>query len=134
MKLITRDTDYAIRAVCRIAKNKKNITPVSDLVKRLDIPKAFLRKILQDLNRAGILNSYKGISGGFKLNKPADRIFILDLIIVFQGPFALCGHTFKNKPCHDTKKCIMKKKLDVIERHIKKELGNIRISDLIGCK
>lgn len=134
MKLITRDTDYAMMAVCCIAKNKNNVTPVSDLVKQLNIPRAFLRKILQILNRAGILNSYKGITGGFKLNKPPDKIFVLDLIVVFQGPFALCSHTFKNKPCHDIKKCIMKKKMDAIERYIKKELKNISIADLIGGK
>ncbi|OIO81145.1 MAG: hypothetical protein COW11_05605 [Candidatus Omnitrophica bacterium CG12_big_fil_rev_8_21_14_0_65_43_15] len=133
MKLITKDTDYAIRALCCIAKNKKkgDIACVTDLVKCLKIPKPFLRKILQALNKCGLLLSFKGPCGGFRLNKPADKIFITDIMQVFQGPFMLCEHTFKTGPCHDVKKCIFKKKLDAIGVYVKKELGTITIKDLI---
>ena len=55
MKLITRDTDYAIRALCFIARFKKKIVSVSELVKVLKIPRPFLRKILQTLNKKRIL-------------------------------------------------------------------------------
>ncbi|MCX5702041.1 MAG: hypothetical protein NTW64_03570 [Candidatus Omnitrophica bacterium] len=44
MKLITRDTDYAIRALCYIAKNKNEIISVRELVTKLKIPRPFLRK------------------------------------------------------------------------------------------
>jgi len=132
MKLITRDTDYAIRAVCCIAKNKNEIVSVSELIKCLKIPGPFLRKILQALNKCGLLLSFKGPCGGFRLNKPADKIFITDIMQVFQGPFIFCEHTFKSKPCHDIKKCIFKKKLDIIGLYVKRELNNISIADLIS--
>ena len=64
MKLITRDTDYAIRALCCIAKRKETIISVDKLVKQLRIPRPFSRKILQTLNKRKILRSYKGTSGG----------------------------------------------------------------------
>jgi len=131
MKLITRDTDYAIKAICFMAKKRYRVVSVSELVKELKIPRPFLRKILQILNKGNVLKSYKGSGGGFILNRPAYKIFILDLITANQGPFELFGHTIKNKACHNTKKCILKKKLDVIENNIKKELKNITIADLI---
>ena len=55
MKLITRDTDYAVRALVFIAKQKEEIVSVRDLVEKLKIPKPFLRKILQLLNKKGLL-------------------------------------------------------------------------------
>jgi Rrf2 family protein len=134
MKLITRDTDYAIRAICFMAKKGYRVVSVSELVKELKIPKPFLRKILQILNKSNVLRSYKGSGGGFRINKPADKIFIMDLIIANQGPFELFGHTFKDKSCHEARKCQLKKKLDVIESNIKKELKSITIADLICGK
>ena len=71
MKLLTRNTDYGIRALCFIAKAKDKIVPVPELVKALRIPKPFLRKILQLLTKNGFVKSYKGMGGGFSLAIPA---------------------------------------------------------------
>ena len=75
MKLITRDTDYALRALCFIAKHKKEIISVDRLAEESKIPRPFLRKILQKLNRAGILKSYKGQGGGFICLFPYTKYF-----------------------------------------------------------
>ena len=64
MKLITKDTDYALKALCYIAKSSKEIISVKELVKCLDVPNPFLRKVLQVLNRHKLLRSYKGKGGG----------------------------------------------------------------------
>ena len=62
MKLITRDTDYAIRALCFIAKEQDTIS-VAQLVNRMRMPRSFLRKLLQVLSSKGILVSIKGKGG-----------------------------------------------------------------------
>ena len=59
MKLITRDTDYAVRALIFIIKQKKEVISVNKLINNLKLPRPFLRKILQVLNKKGILNSAK---------------------------------------------------------------------------
>ena len=58
MKLITRDTDYAIRALSCIAADKEKVYTVTELTKSLDVPRPFLRKILQILNHKGLLKSH----------------------------------------------------------------------------
>ena len=87
MKLLSRNTDYAVRALCYIANEKKRIVSVTELVKALKIPRPFLRKILQTLNREGILESHKGVGGGFKLARRSGSINLVELIEAFQGPF-----------------------------------------------
>jgi len=133
MKLITRDTDYAIRALCYIAKHKEETVSAAELVGALKIPRPFLRKILQILNKKRLLDSYKGKDGGFRLKKKPEDILLLDLMKIFQGPFALNEHIFKNKPCHDMKKCKLKKKLDIIEKYIASELSQISLKSLLNC-
>lgn len=65
MKLITRDTDYAIRALCFITIGRKEIIPVRELVENLKVPRPFLGKLLQILNKKRLLKSYKGLGGIF---------------------------------------------------------------------
>jgi len=131
MKLITRDTDYAIRAICYIAGGKNKLTSVSELVKELKIPRPFLRKILQLLNKKRILRSYKGKDGGFLLARPANKIFLLDLIKIFQGTLKLNECLLKKIICPNTKICILKKKIDKIEKHLFLELKPITIDKLL---
>ena len=131
MKLITRDTDYALRALSFIARNKKKIITASDLVKKLSIPRPFLRKILQELNKAGILKSHRGSGGGFLLARPANKIFLVDLIKEFQGPLQLNECLLKKIPCPNKKSCLLRKKIDNIEKYVLRELKAITVSSLL---
>jgi Rrf2 family protein len=131
MKLITRDTDYALRALCFISRQKNRTVSVSELVKELKIPRPFLRKILQQLNKKKILISHKGQSGGFTLARPAEKIYLVDLINVFQGPFELNECFFKKMRCPAVKTCALRKKIDVMENYILAELRSITIASLL---
>jgi Rrf2 family protein len=131
MKLITRNTDYALRAISCIARNKGRLTTVSELVNKLKIPKPFLRKILQELNKKKLLISHKGTGGGFELRIPAQKIFLVNLIEVFQGPFKLNECFLKKEICPNLKVCALRKKMDRLERYVLGELKSITIADII---
>ena len=131
MNLIARNTDYAVRSLSFIAKRPKEIVTVRDLVKELKIPRPFLRKILQDLSSAGILNSFKGKGGGFKLVKAPERIGLSEVIETFQGPIKLQDHFFKKGTCKNMKTCLLKKKLDVIEKDVIAKLNSITIASIM---
>jgi Rrf2 family protein len=134
MKLITRDTSYALHALCYLFKEKERIVSVDELVRELKVPRAFARKILQKLNKKDILKSYKGSGGGFSLNKKPENIYLLDIMKVFQGPFKLNECVFKKKPCPEIKKCRLKEKLDNIEDSIINELRNVNLTKMMSGK
>ncbi|MFQ5952200.1 MAG: RrF2 family transcriptional regulator [Candidatus Omnitrophota bacterium] len=129
--MVTRDTDYAIRALCCIAQAKEKVVSARYLTKELKIPRPFLRKILQILNKKKILKSYKGLGGGFSLAENIKNITVFDLVNIFQGPFALTEHKFKGKECPYTKRCKLKKRLDSIESDVIKKLRSINLADLL---
>lgn len=134
MKLITRDTDYAVRALIFITKQKEKIVSVSDLVKELKIPKPFLRKILQILNKHEILNSYKGKGGGFVLARSPKKIFLIGLMRIFQGSLKFNECFLKKKICPNIRKCILRKKIDRIEKYAINQLNSITINSLLNKK
>lgn len=131
MKLIKRDADYAVRAICYIAKNKGRITSAAELVKELKIPRPFLRKILQILNKKKILGSLKGKGGGFDLAMSPDKIRLTDIIEAFQGPIRLNECLFRRDPCANKKVCPLKKRIDNIERYVLAELRSVTIAVLV---
>jgi len=132
MKLITRDTDYAIRAVSYMAKNKNKIISVTELVKKLRVPRPFLRKILQVLDKKGLLKSQKGKGGGFILEALPRDIFLLDLMKIFQGRFSLNECFLKKHACPHTRDCPLREKINKIERYVINELKSISIAYLLN--
>lgn len=131
MKLLTRDTDYALRAVCCIAGKKGRAASVRDLTEDLDMPRPFLRKILQILNKEGVLTSQKGKGGGFTLVADIKKLSMFDMIEIFQGPFELSDHVFRGKICPYIDTCIMKTKLDKIEENVIRDLKAVTIASLL---
>ena len=131
MKLITRDTDYAVRALYFLAERSSEIISVSKLVRNLKIPKPFLRKILQTLNKEGLLKSYKGQGGGFILAIPPEKILLIDLIRIFQGPISLNECIFKKQICPEIKVCNLKKRIDNIEKYVIFQLKSITLECLL---
>jgi len=130
MKLITRNTDYALRALCYISKNK-NVVAVEELVKKLDVPRSFIRKILQQLNKKDILDSFKGQGGGFKLKADPGEVSIIEIMRIFQGPVELNSCFLKKNICPNKGKCLLRKKLRLIEENMLKQLKEITVASLI---
>ena len=131
MKLITRNTDYAMRALCYIAKKDKDFVSASEMGGTLRIPRPFLRKILQILSGEGLLESTKGQGGGFSLACPAEKILLTDLIRIFQNSIQLNECVFKKKMCPNRKTCVLKEEIDQIEDDVLRRLRKISIASLI---
>lgn len=86
---ITRQTDYAIRCVLYLSREKNRVVMVEEITREMSIPRSFLAKILQKLTKAGILKSFRGVKGGFQLAKKTGQISLLDVIEAIQGPTAM---------------------------------------------
>ncbi|MFH1378925.1 MAG: Rrf2 family transcriptional regulator [bacterium] len=131
MKFITRDTDYAVRALCCIAQEPLLVC-ANKMVSFLKMPKPFLRKILQILNKKKLLISTKGKGGGFVLARSPDKITLIDVMRAFQGPVLLNECMFKKKVCPSISTCDLRKKLCEIQKIMIKQLESITIASLIS--
>ncbi len=132
MKLITREIDYAVRALIYLADNKnEGIVSVPELVDELGITRPFLRKIMQLLAKAGVIKSDKGNKGGFRLIKESDDVYLIDLVEIFQGDFSLNECLLNKDICPNKGNCILKDRVDDIEEKVRLELESIDLSSLI---
>ena len=88
MAIIKRDTDYALRALAKLAVTDDFLS-VSALAEAENIPEDFLRKIMQTLHRAGMVESRQGPFGGYRLAVAPKQVTLLAVLEAVQGPAEL---------------------------------------------
>jgi Rrf2 family protein len=87
---ITRQADYAIRAVRYLSGLEPNQRAATSLVaKDQRIPPSFLAKIISQLSIAGLLHTSRGARGGVSLARPSKDISLLDVVEAIDGPIYL---------------------------------------------
>ncbi|NKB70648.1 MAG: Rrf2 family transcriptional regulator [Candidatus Latescibacteria bacterium] len=84
--LFSQPSKYALRALLHLAQKGPEPHLSREIARALDVPEPFLAKILQNLVRHKLLQSFKGRGGGFKLAKPAKRISLLAVVQAVEGP------------------------------------------------
>ena len=87
---ISAKVDYALQAVVEIAvaTKKDSLISTEEIASRRDIPEKFLEGILTLLRKSGVINSYRGPSGGYELAKKPQDIAVADIIRIIDGPLA----------------------------------------------
>jgi Rrf2 family protein len=93
MKL-SKKGEYALRSLINLgiaAELKRDLVQASELAESEQLPVKFLEQILQALKEAGIVVSQRGKFGGYRLGRPAKKIFIGEVVRLIDGPLAPIG-------------------------------------------
>ncbi len=131
--LITRATEYAIRAVLYLAKQPpKEIVLKKDICKTQDITPAFLTKILQPLIKEGIVGSQRGVGGGFYLIKSPEEISLLDIVQVQEGTLLLNQCLAAPGTCERDVFCPMHGAWSEVREDLRSTLSRHTFADLVA--
>jgi Rrf2 family protein len=87
---ITRQADYAMRAVMYLAKlGPEQRAATSQIALKQHIPPSFLAKIVSQLSVAGLLQTSRGARGGVSLSRAPEEITLLEVVEAIDGPIFL---------------------------------------------
>ena len=86
---ITRQADYAVRAILHLARSGDVRTATSAIAEEQKIPPSFLAKIISQLSIAGLLHTSRGARGGVTLAREPKEITLLEVIEAIDGPIQL---------------------------------------------
>jgi Rrf2 family transcriptional regulator, iron-sulfur cluster assembly transcription factor len=106
--LLSTTSQYALRALACLAGQSPGTAMLGrDLAKAAEIPASYLSKILLTLRNAELVDTTRGAGGGYRLHKPAEQIFLIDVVELFDGlsrnqPACFLQH---NKPCSSSSPC-----------------------------
>jgi len=133
MKFSTRTT-YGLRAMIRLAghKNKKSLS-LPNIAKAENISLGYLESMFSDLKKAKLVKAAKGVKGGYRLGRPANKIMVFDIVRTLEGKMSLfhClaedGRVYCNVSCRCGAALVLAK----VQGALKRTLKGIKLSDLI---
>jgi Rrf2 family transcriptional regulator, cysteine metabolism repressor len=129
---ISRKGEYALRAMAYLALNyKKDPVRIHEISQREKIPQKFLEQILLQLKQAGLLESKRGVHGGYSLLRHPRKVSLAHIIRVIDGPLAPlgCVSTWAHVRCPDERKCGLRKVMLDVRNVVAKMLEGITLED-----
>lgn len=127
MKFSTRG-EYGLRLAVNLAGNYPAIKNIKDIAKEENISLKYLERLIGELRKSGIVESFKGKNGGYVLVREPKKISAGEVIEVMEGSFASkCINTH----CQHVAKCPSSFVWIKLGEQIKKTLYKIKLSDLV---
>jgi len=129
--MISQTAEYALRTIVWLAGQDGVPQTTKQIAAATRVPSGYLAKILQNLGRAGLVKSQRGIHGGFTLAQNPHAMSPLDVLNsidplrrIEQCPLGIVGH--------DTELCPLHRRLDDAIAHIESVLASTKISELVA--
>ncbi len=130
--MFSKACEYALKIMiylCSVQSEDK-LAGLKEVAKAIDSPEAFTAKILQQLVRAGLLQSLRGPTGGFRVvNRP---ITMLEVVIAMDGDRIVKNCVLGLEECSSVHPCPAHDKFIAIRDHLKGVLSTTNLSELKG--
>jgi Rrf2 family protein len=134
MKLSLRG-EYALRALLVLGLNYgKPVVRIQAISDHQNIPKRFLEQILNDLKSAGIVQSRRGMAGGYRLAKPPEEITLAAVVRHVEGalaPVSCVSEGFYEKcSCPDEARCAIRSVMKEIREAVVRIAERVTVAEL----
>ncbi len=130
---ITLESDYALRILTAMAAYE-GVTDAKTISTDTSVTQRFTLKILHKLVQSGLVQSFKGVNGGYRLKVSPDSISLKKVIELIDGPIAIARCLDSEEGCSlncDKSACDYHHIFDIISIELANKLNRITIQDVI---
>ena len=132
MLRISKLTDYATVLMTSLAAQGGRVLPASELAERTHLELPTVSKLLKQLAGAGLVESRRGIHGGYLLALRADEISVLDIVVALEGPLGMTECSAVQGSCEHESHCQVRSNWRRISRVIETALASTLLSDMLS--
>lgn len=129
--MISQTAEYALRAVVYLADNPDRPHTAREIAKASQVPLGYLSKVLQELVRAGLVSSQRGLHGGFTLVPPPSRVTVWDVIEAVD-PLRRIRTCPLGLKAHGANLCPMHRRLDQAMAMVEEAFRSSTLADLLA--
>lgn len=134
MKISVRG-EYALRALLVLGLNyDRDVVRIQTISEQQNIPKRFLEQILTDLKSLGVVESRRGVAGGYRLARPPEFVTLAAVIRHIEGPLApvscVSERFYEKCSCPDESKCAIRSVMKEVREAIVKILENVTVAQM----
>ena len=127
---LNKQTDYAIRVLIYLAMmDCKQLVTADELVRKLNIARNHLTKIVSKLSKLRYIYTFRGTRGGMKIHPRAYEVDLYWIVSGFEPTFTVVE--CNTSDCPMTGLCEFKKILDKASAQFTKTLRQYRLNDII---
>jgi Rrf2 family protein len=84
---ITSKSPYAVAALAELGRSGGSApVPIGELARRREMPVQFLEQLFAVLRRAGVVNSQRGVKGGYRFAREPSEVTVLEIVELLDGP------------------------------------------------
>ncbi len=132
MLRINKRVDYAMRVVLALAKRPAGERVTARQIQdEMGVPQAFLRRIVADLSRTGLIRTYLGPKGGLQLAQPPEEVTMYDVITAIEGPVVLAACLYDHDDCPMNGSCSIQNRWQAIQDTMISQLQSVTFADLL---
>jgi Rrf2 family protein len=128
--MISPTAEYALRAVVAIAQSSGDPVVTPTIAEITRVPPGYLPKVLQTLRKAGLVNSKRGLGGGFTLARPAEDVTVLEVVSAVD-PIKRIDCCPLGIETHGTNLCPLHKRLDEAAELVEQTFASTTIAELL---
>lgn len=129
--MISPTAEYALRAMVAIAQSNGEAVVTPTIARATKVPAGYLPKVLQTLRRAGLVDSKRGLGGGFTLARPAGQVTVLDVVNAVE-PIKRVERCPLGIATHGTNLCPLHKRLDEANELVEQSFASVTIAELLA--
>ena len=130
MLKLTKKADYGLIALRHLASVPGATASTRDIADAYHLPITLLAKVLQQLARAGIVQSVAGTNGGYKLIRHPGAVSALEVVRAIDGPVILTHCFTEHGTCDQSDLCTVREPLRKVHEAILGVLDRFTITDL----
>jgi Rrf2 family cysteine metabolism transcriptional repressor len=134
MKLSVRG-EYALRALLVLGLHHgQSVVRIQTISEQQNIPKRFLEQILNDLKSAGVVQSRRGVAGGYRLSRRPEEITLAVAVRHIEGalaPVSCVSERFYEKcSCPDESRCAIRSVMKEVREAVVAIMERVTVADL----
>ncbi len=129
--ILSQACQYGLQATIYLAVQDEVPVLSKDIATQLGIPPHFLAKILQGLSKRGLLLSFKGRGGGFKLSRDSNAITLMDVVLAIEGEGFGTRCLLGLAECSEEVPCPIHSQWKVVKAATFRILGEQSVKDLV---
>lgn len=128
---LSRLTDYGIVVMSHMAAHGESVVTARELAERSMLPLPTVSKVLKLLAKAELIESHRGVNGGYQLARTPERICVTDMIDALEGPIAMTNcSSNESKLCHLDDHCPVKSPWQKINLVVRDALSQLSLRDM----
>ncbi len=132
MLRVSKQTDYGLLLLTALVRGDKPNYSARELAGITHLPTPMVGKILKVLTRAGVLESRRGIKGGYQLSRAPGQISLVNIVDAIEGPIAMTECIGSPGDCEHEDSCPVQVNWLNINILIKRALEGITLQDMTG--